>query len=288
MSQTLEDFFQKNPSQWRSSYPGLSLNTLLNEYEQFVGHFQNTDASNRYQEKNQTILHCFRQLLIDGVPLQYISNKAYFYNSEFYVDERVLIPRSETELLVERALKEISAIDKEEVSILEVGVGPGTIGLSLLQEIKNKKIDYTATDISRDALDVFLMNQFKLSFKIDRNHKVQTLQTDRLIGINDTYDVILSNPPYIKAQEDRSLVHHQVILHEPHVALFLKDDIYEAWFDEFFDQVHNQLNPNGFFLMEGHESHLASLMKKCEKIFNKKGQLIQDLTGRDRFLLIRK
>lgn len=260
----------------------------MEEFELFLGHFQGTTSTKRHQERNQTILECFRQLLIDGVPLQYISKRAYFYNSEFYVDERVLIPRNETELLVERAIKEIEAFPRELVKVAEVGVGPGTIALSLLQEINNKVVEYTATDISSGALDVFKLNQFKLNFKIDPRHKVECIETDRLRNISGTFDIILSNPPYIKAKQDRSLVHHQVLLHEPHVALFLEDDEYEDWFMDFFKQVHDRLNEKGLFLMEGHESHLSELVKKCEKVFNKEGEVLKDLTGRERFLLIRK
>lgn len=221
-----------------------------------------------------------------GVPFQYINKNAYFYKSEFYVDERVLIPRSETEILVEKAVEEIKKLPQDEVVIYEVGVGPGPIGLSVLQEITDKKIHFIGTDISDDALDVFRINHFKLSYKIPSQHIIEVQKTDRLNGLQRKADVILSNPPYIKKVADRSLVHQQVLQYEPEVALFLEDDPYLDWFREFFNQVESLINKNGYFIMEGHENHLADLESLGQQIFSGPPMIQKDYTNRNRFLCV--
>ncbi len=219
-----------------------------------------------------------------GVPLQYINKSAYFYKSEFFVDERVLIPRSETEILVEKVVEVIKESEKDELVVIEVGVGPGTIGLSLLQEISKKKIHFIGTDISQDALDVFKINQFKLDYKTPNHHLIDILKADRLSGIDKKADIIVTNPPYIKKDLDRSLVHNQVLQYEPHVALFLEDDQYNAWFNDLFNQVKNLMNSHGHFLMEGHESHLEELCELGNKVFSTSGKIQKDYTNRNRFL----
>lgn len=222
----------------------------------------------------------------NGVPLQYISRQAYFYKSEFFVDERVLIPRSETEILVERALEFIKSYSKDDLLIYEVGVGSGCIGLSLLQELNSKKVSYLGTDISEEALEVFEINLFRHQFKISKEYRVNTLLADRLEGIKIPADVILSNPPYIKETLDRKLVHGQVKKFEPQKALFLQDELYDDWFEQFFTEANSLLKKGGLFLMEGHEKHLSRLEKMAQKIFAHGSELITDYTGRERFLKI--
>ena len=171
--------------------------------------------------------------------------------------------------------------------IAEVGVGTGVIGLSLLQEVENKELYYLGIDISQDAIDVFKVNHFRHAFKISGDHKVDLQIGDRLEGIEDKFDVIISNPPYIKEKDDLKLVHKQVKEFEPHVALFLPDDIYEQWFKDFFSQSSKLLNEGGIFLMEGHESHLDHLKTLAQEIFNKSVEVIKDYNDQDRFLCIR-
>lgn len=230
----------------------------------------------------------FKASLERGVPLEYISHTAYFYKAEFFVDERVLIPRSETELLVERAVNWINKHPSHDLKVCEVGVGSGAISLSCLMDIKNKRIDLTATDISEEALLVFDYNAFLLNFRYSKKHTLQSFKADRLKGISDKFDLILSNPPYIMEEKDRALVHQQVLEFEPHLALFLKDDSYFEWFTEFFKMVDGSLNSGGTFLMEGHESHLSDLKDMVDKQGWGHSTVLKDLTGAIRFLEVNK
>ena len=98
------------------------------------------------------------------------------------------------------------------------------------------------------------------------------------------FDLIVSNPPYIKAKADRLKVHSQVEKFEPHLALFLKDEEYDSWFKEFFNEVFDKLKPGGIFWMEGHEDHLQELAKMAQDTGFVDVKIDQDLTNRDRFL----
>lgn len=226
------------------------------------------------------------------MPLEYITKKAYFYKSEFFVDERVLIPRNETEVLVELACNELGSILKqtdETLRVADIGTGSGAIALSIMAECL-APIHMTGLDISLDALKVAKKNWFKLRYKIPRGSDLRLIQSDRLSVIDESegkFHLIVSNPPYIKQSEDGAFVHAQVDQFEPHVALYLDDEEYEAWFGELASQVHDALVSEGVFFMEGHEDHWGEL----EPIFRTAGfetQLINDLTGAPRFLRAKK
>ena len=119
-------------------------------------------------------------------------------------------------------------------------------------------------------------------------NKIDMIQSDRMEMFSGTFDVIYSNPPYIKKKSDFENVHVQVAKYEPELALFLEDNEYEQWFEVLFKQVDQLLVAGGFFLMEGHEKHLELLLNKIKKSFPCQGELIKDLTGRNRILKIRR
>ncbi len=204
----------------------------------------------------------------------------------------MLIPRNETEVLVEMACNELASILKhtdETLRVADVGTGSGAIALSIMAE-SLVPIQMIGLDISVDALKVAKKNWFKLRYKIPRGSDLRLIQSDRLneIGENEEkFHLIVSNPPYIKQSEDGAFVHSQVDQFEPHVALYLDDEEYGAWFGQLADQAYAALVSEGVFLMEGHEDHWEEL----EPIFRTAGfdtQLINDLTGAPRFLRAKK
>lgn len=202
----------------------------------------------------------------------------------FYVDERVLIPRDETEILVEKAV-EILKSNKVH-SLCEVGAGSGALLLSILMDAP-RKLEVIATDIDKKALSIARYNHNIKSFKMPFRHSVNFEITDRLSGIDQKFDLIVSNPPYIKRQADYPGVHCQVKNYEPEVALFLPDEHYYQWFAEFFKQVNLCLNSGGYFLMEGHEDHLGSQLVQAAE-HGLSGDILKDYTHRDRFLILKK
>lgn len=102
------------------------------------------------------------------------------------------------------------------------------------------------------------------------------------------FDLIVSNPPYIKKDADLKEVHPQVALFEPHLALFLEDATYDEWFKDFFESIFKNLSDNGVSLIEGHENHLEDLATLAKTIGFKEAVVIQDYTQRNRFLKLKK
>ena len=145
-----------------------------------------------------------------NVPVAYLTNSKDFWRNEFYVDKRVLIPRPDTEILIEVALNILK--EKKINSFLEVGVGSGCIILSILSEIIHLK--GTGIDISQKALDVCKINSKKLNLY----NRVKLFKSDIDKFNNGKYDLIISNPPYICKSDLRNLM-KDVVGYEPEIAL---------------------------------------------------------------------
>lgn len=147
--------------------------------------------------------------LENGTPLQYALGKVNFYGNEFIIDERVLIPRFETEELVENTINYINEYFTYPVDIIDLGCGSGVIGLTLEKKVSTSSVDLI--DISEDALKVTNKNCGKL------NSKANIFQSDMFSNVEKKYDVIISNPPYIKEEEP---IEEIVKNNEPHLALY--------------------------------------------------------------------
>ena len=151
--------------------------------------------------------------LEENKPLQYVLGYVNFYGNKFVVDERVLIPRFETEELVENTIKYIKKLLTEPVDIIDLGCGSGVIGITLEKKVSTKTVDLI--DISKDALEVAKINCEKL------NSKCNLIQSDMFKNVEKKYDVIISNPPYIKENE---IIEDIVKENEPHLALYAGKD----------------------------------------------------------------
>ncbi len=287
----LNTFFQEEKKALLAQYPGLNLHRLRQDIKLHA--FLNGIDSEElfefpYLPHRRHPFTIFFSKLREGIPLEYITGYSYFFRSHFRVTQDVLIPRSETEILVELALQEIQKNYKnKKCRVADIGTGSGVIGLTLLMESLSP-IELIASDLSEKALNLAHENYFNLSYAIAPMHKVQFVLSDRLNNIDGEFDLILSNPPYIKKVKDRLGVHQQVIKYEPPMALFLEDDFYDNWFEDFFQNIYLQLAPNGMSLLEGHEDHLGMLETMALKVGFRKTEVINDFTGRKRFLRLRK
>jgi len=215
--------------------------------------------------------------MMRGLPFPYLLGESEFYGRVFYVNESVLIPRPETELLVDLIVQK----KKRFKSMVDVGVGSGVILLSLLSE--DVAESGLGLDLSAEALKVAESNASNL-----RVSNVSFQISDRLHKIQNQFDLIVSNPPYIKDQSHRSGVHDKVDEFEPALALYIPDGDYEKWFRDFFHQVHERLLPGGEFYMEGHEAELLTQKEWLREAGLKNVEVIKDWTGRERFLFGRK
>jgi release factor glutamine methyltransferase len=182
-----------------------------------------------------------------GVPLQYITGHQEFYGLEFMVTPAVLIPRPETEHLVEAALKYVGGRANERLRVVDVGTGSGCIILAIAHETRDVKPELHATDISPDALKVASYNATRLGLA----ERVQFHRTDLLSAFMDqprSFDLVVSNPPYVGTSEPDK-VQREVREHEPHVAVFGGEhglDVYRR----LIPQAHNVLKSGGGLMME--------------------------------------
>ena len=209
-------------------------------------------------------------------PLQYITGKQAFYGHEFYVNEDVLIPRWETEELVERLIIyiDITFSDKK-LDILDIGTGSGCIAVTLAKETSNSNV--VATDISEKALKIAQKNNEKLETN------VKFLVGDLFEPVkNMRFDLIVSNPPYIPNGEAIG----PTVIHEPEVALYGGNkglDFYER----IIRKSKNYINPHGLIAFEHAYNTKAELAELALKYYpNAKVTQFQDLSKRDRFTFI--
>jgi release factor glutamine methyltransferase len=211
--------------------------------------------------------------LLKGIPFQYLLEESEFYGNKFYVNSDVLIPRPETEFLVDMISQEFKGKANR---VLDVGTGSGVILLSLLASNVGKS--GVGVDISPEALKVATINAKKLQL----DSKVSLILSDRLDNVEGVFDLIVSNPPYIKASSHRNLVHNSVDQYEPHQALYLPDDYYTFWFEDFFAEIRSHLK--GTFFMEGHELEVEEQSVLLGRLGFQDIKVLADLSGTKRFL----
>jgi release factor glutamine methyltransferase len=202
-------------------------------------------------------------------PIEYITGRVSFYGEEFFIEPGVLIPRPETELLIDEVAKELKGDER----VAEIGVGSGVISIILKKRFPHLSI--TATDINEKALELATKNAKKHGVDIEFVH------TSLLDGLQDRFDVILSNPPYIKRGEK---LEPNVIEYEPHEALFggeEGDEMLRSIIDLFFRSNAKILACEmGYDQREKIESHLER--------YQIKARFYKDLAGLDRGFVVRK
>lgn len=219
-------------------------------------------------------MKALEEKLLLGVPFPYLLNESEFYQHRFFVNEDVLIPRPETELLVDLIAQSGRPFERA----LDVGTGSGVILLSLVKA--GVAAQGVGSDISPAALKVASVNQRRLRL----TEKTNLIESDGLKNVSGKFDLIVSNPPYIREVSQKSLVHPSVDRFEPHLALYLPEENYEEWFRNFFQAVLAHLGPGGEFWMEGHELELETQAGVLHELGFLSPQVIQDFSGRPRFL----
>ncbi len=218
-----------------------------------------------------------------GYPIQYITHKQEFMGLNFYVDENVLIPQPDTEILVEESIKiiEKKCTTKQELRILDLCTGSGAIAISIADYIINNKnesavdIKIVASDISEDALEVANKNCENI---IKNNISIDFVKSDMFKNIEGKFDVIISNPPYIKSEEIKTL--SKEVQNEPHIALDGGEDGLK-FYKAIKDNMDKHLKENGTLLMEIGYDQKQDLLEIFEE-----ANCIQDLSGNDRVIII--
>ena len=212
--------------------------------------------------------------LLEGYPIQYLIGYVDFYGYKIYVNENVLIPRYETEYLVQKTINYSKKIFNDKLDILDLGTGSGAISIVLGRELNSI---VTGVDISEDALNVAKKNAFENKVSIN------FIKSNMLDSVEGKYDIVVSNPPYIDIDEK---IMDSVKKYEPHLALYAKDNgLY------FYKNILSNIKPylkERFIIAFEIGWWQGSLIEKiAQEYFENSNILIEkDLTNRDRYIFI--
>lgn len=249
----------------------LILATLLEmNYLELTLHLQDK-VTDEIQEK---FFKCLKSIQ-EGKPIQYALNNVSFYGIDFYVDDRVLIPRFETEELVYNTNKYIDKYFNSNAKVLDLCTGSGCIGLTLKK--LNNNLNVTLSDISSKALEVATYNKDNL--KLD----VRIIESDLFQNINSKFDILVSNPPYVSINDEVDKI---VLENEPHLALFANDNGME-YYDKILSKCEQFLNDKYLIAFEIGDKEKARLIDLINK-YLKDIKIItkQDMANRDRMVFI--
>jgi release factor glutamine methyltransferase len=253
-------------------------------------------------DKAQQIDRILQQLLTHR-PLQYVLNEAWFYGLKFEVNESVLIPRPETEELVDWIVKEVESgkwkVESEEkytprptpssdvslltthhspLTILDIGTGSGCIPIALKKNLP--ETDVSAIDVCSEALHVAINNSVNNETEVD--FKLLDFLDESKWSELTKYTIIVSNPPYIKTTEASTMSKH-VLEFEPHKALFVPDEDALLFYRKIADFALQHLQPNGAVYVEINQQ----LGKETAELFQQKGftvELKKDMSGNERMV----
>ncbi len=235
-----------------------------------------------------------KQRLLDGEPVQYVVGFAWFYGLKFKVNSNVLIPRPETEELVEWVLETAKNyfsfnIHYIPLKILDIGTGSGCIPITL--KVKNPACAVSAVDISEGALITASRNAYRMNADVDFK-RIDILNENDWTQLTD-YHIIVSNPPYIPTKE-KALMAHNVLGYEPHLALFVDNDDALIFYEKIADFALKHLytvdegNPDavgkGVLFFECNEYNAKDVVTMLEKKGFIHVELRKDMSGKDRMI----
>lgn len=244
----------------------IALTYLLNTNKNLL--FLNKEEA--LDEKIENELKIIDDKINEGYPLQYAIGKWNFYGLDLLVDKRALIPRYETEILVDLIINDNSNNKK----ILDIGTGSGAISLALSKNLKDSKI--IGVDISKNAIDLANENKIKLNI-----NNVEFKESDIFSNIDDKFDIIVSNPPYINKEDFEKL--DKKLYYEPQNALYGGEDgLY--FYKKIIKNAKNFLNKNGKIYLEIGYNQKDSISNLLEEYGYKQIKSYKDFNDFDRII----
>lgn len=231
------------------------------------------------KEKEDKYFSLIEKHIKEDVPLSHLVGFEYFYDRKFKVTKDVLSPRMETEELIYKVVDYIKANDKDNLKILDLCTGSGIIAITLRKELENMSLEVVASDISEEALKVAKENA------ILNDGEVKFIQSDIFENINNKYDIIVSNPPYI-AYDDKVTMEDNVLNYDPHLALFAEEGgMY--FYRIIVENAKHYLKEDGVIFFEiGYDQK-----EKMLELANRNGfiaKVYKDLNGRDRMAFLKR
>lgn len=254
-----------------SDHAKILLAELLNKNPLELLNYLNLEVDDKTVETYKAYV----KALEEGKPLQYVMGYVNFYGNTFEINENVLIPRYETEELVEKTIGFVKKFFTTPVDIIDLGTGSGVIGLTLEKKLSTNSVDLV--DISKKALEVTHQNCVKL------NSKANLIESDMFKNVEKKYDIIISNPPYIKTDEE---IEEIVKNNEPSLALYAGKDGLDC-----YKKILQDILPHtkercliAFEIGMTQGDAIKDLVK--EYLPNTKVEVYKDLSERDRMLFI--
>ena len=240
--------------------------------EKILGYSKSDCIIHSNQELTNDNIISFENIISDlkqNIPIQYILGEAHFYDLKFKVNSSTLIPRGETEELVQYILLH------DFISVLEIGTGSGCIAISIA---KNSNSKITAIDNSIEALEIAKSNAILNSVKIN-------FVLSDVFNFSDTkkYDLIVSNPPYV-LESEKKIMDKNVLDYEPHNALFVSDNDPLVYYNEIAKIATNNLNKNGLLFFEINEKYSKQIIELLSNLNFVDIELKKDINGRDRII----
>ena len=212
----------------------------------------------------------------EGYPIAYLIGDVSFYGYPFKVNENVLIPRFETETLIEKTIKLIKSLNLENSNLIDLGTGSGVIAITLKKEIPSLNI--TAIDKSKEALKVAIENSKLNNVNVDfQNQDIFNYELPENISI------VISNPPYIEEDSNYS----QNVLYEPKEAIFVSNTNPLIYYEQILKIAKEQITKKHLIAFEIDEDHKEDMHKLCKKYFPSDNIVIEkDLAGKNRYAFI--
>jgi release factor glutamine methyltransferase len=255
----------------------LSLEVFLGPLNRMSLHLRKTE------ELNESRLAFINKMLVElknHRPVQYVIGKAEFYGLEFYVNEHVLIPRQETEELVNWIIEDVKSSEfMKGPRILDLGTGSGCIAISLKVLLEDSCVD--AIDISSSAIEVAKKNAIRNHAEV--NFRLNDILNEENRGLSSDYDIFVSNPPYIRHSE-KGVMRPNVLDFEPHSALFVDDEDPLIFYNRIADMGIIHLKVPGLLYFEINEALGIELISMLEMKNYSDIQIRSDLHGKARML----
>jgi len=278
---TIEQIYKEYSDKLKNIYHEREAANILDWVFENITGIQRTDRilNKQKQLSNAVIKRLYRALeqLLKHTPVQYVLGEAWFYKMKLLVNEHVLIPRPETEELVEW-ITEDSKVKNEKMKIIDIGTGSGCIAIALKKELADANI--LAIDISAEALSVAKKNAVHQNVNIDLL-KIDFLDDKRWHGLS-AFDIIVSNPPYIPEKE-KDVLDKNVAAYEPHLALFVSDDDPFIFYKKIADFATEHLEPTGKIYVELNEKY-ANEVNTIFSHFHFRSTIKKDIYERERMI----
>ena len=242
--------------------------------------FSNNLSEQMSKENEDKYFSLIEKHIKEDVPLSHLVGFEYFYDRKYKVTKDVLSPRMETEELIYKVIEYIKVTNKNNFKILDLCTGSGIIAITLKKELEQVSVDVIASDISEEAIKVAKENA--------KSHDatIKFVKSDIFNNIDDKFDIIVSNPPYID-RKDEVTMQDNVLKYDPHLALFAEEEgMY--FYRKIIEQANDYLNENGVMFFEIGYDQKDKIIKLAD-INGYSAEVYKDINDRDRMaFLVRK